>query len=41
MPVITRVVLAELAAATQAGMNRFRARPFYHEVRKRWLREEL
>ena len=41
MPIITRVVLAELAAAARAGMSRFRARPFYHERHKRWIREEL
>lgn len=41
MPLITRVVLAELAAAARSGMSRFRARPFYHERHKRWLREEL
>ena len=41
IPAITRVVLAELASAAQSGMNRFRARPFYHEHRGRWLREEL
>jgi 8-oxo-dGTP pyrophosphatase MutT (NUDIX family) len=41
MPIITRVVLSELAAAARSGMSRFRARPFYHEHRKRWLREEL
>jgi 8-oxo-dGTP pyrophosphatase MutT (NUDIX family) len=41
MPIITRVVLAELAAAARTGMSRFRARPFYHERHKRWLREEL
>jgi 8-oxo-dGTP pyrophosphatase MutT (NUDIX family) len=41
MPIITRVVLAELAAAAQSGMSRLRARPFYHERHKRWLREEL
>ena len=41
LPLITQVVLAELAAATKSGMSRFRARPFYHEQRKRWLREEL
>lgn len=41
MPIITRVVLAELEAATRSGMDRSRARPFYHEVRRRWLREEL
>jgi 8-oxo-dGTP pyrophosphatase MutT (NUDIX family) len=41
MPIITRVVLAELAAAARAGMSRFRARPFYHERHKRWVREEL
>jgi hypothetical protein len=41
MPIITRVVLAELASAAQAGMSRFRARPFYHERHKRWLRDEL
>jgi len=41
MPIITRVVLAELASAARAGMSRFRARPFYHERHKRWLREEL
>jgi 8-oxo-dGTP pyrophosphatase MutT (NUDIX family) len=41
LPLITRVVLSELAAATKAGMDRFRARPFYHSQHKRWLREEL
>ena len=41
LPLITRVVLAELAAATKSGMSRFRARPFFHERHKRWLREEL
>ena len=41
MPIITRVVLAELAAAARSGMSRFRARPFYHERHKKWLREEL
>lgn len=41
MPLITRVVLAELAAAARAGMSRLRARPFYHQGRGRWLREEL
>jgi 8-oxo-dGTP pyrophosphatase MutT (NUDIX family) len=40
-PLITRVVLAELADAARAGMNRRRARPFYHERHRRWLREEL
>ena len=41
LPLITHVVLAELAAATKAGMDRFRGRPFYRELHKRWLREEL
>ena len=41
MPIITRVILAELASAARSGMSRFRARPFYHERHKRWLREEL
>ncbi|MGA2044158.1 MAG: NUDIX hydrolase [Roseiarcus sp.] len=41
LPLITRVVLAELAAAGRAGMSRLRARPFYHHGRKRWLRDEL
>jgi 8-oxo-dGTP pyrophosphatase MutT (NUDIX family) len=41
LPLITRVVLVELAAATKAGMSRFRTRPFYHELHKRWLRDEL
>ncbi|MGO8798949.1 MAG: NUDIX hydrolase [Roseiarcus sp.] len=41
MPTITRVVLAELASAARAGMDRLRARPFYHERHRRWLREEL
>jgi 8-oxo-dGTP pyrophosphatase MutT (NUDIX family) len=41
LPLITHVVLAELAAATKAGMDRFRARPFYREQHRRWLREEL
>jgi 8-oxo-dGTP pyrophosphatase MutT (NUDIX family) len=41
LPLITHVVLAELAAATKSGMSRFRGRPFYRERHKRWLREEL
>ena len=41
LPPITRVVLADLAAATAAGMSRFRSRPFYRRRRGRWLREEL
>jgi 8-oxo-dGTP pyrophosphatase MutT (NUDIX family) len=41
LPIITRVVLAELAAAAQSGMSHFRPRPFYHEVRRHWRREEL
>ncbi len=41
MPIITRVVLGELASAAQSGMSRFRPRPFYRERHKSWLREEL
>jgi 8-oxo-dGTP pyrophosphatase MutT (NUDIX family) len=41
IPLITRVVLAELTAAARSGMSRRRARPFYHQGRGRWLREEL
>ena len=41
LPNITRVVLSELAEATSAGMSRFRARPFFRTLNKRWLREEL
>jgi 8-oxo-dGTP pyrophosphatase MutT (NUDIX family) len=41
LPLITRVVLSELAAAKKDGMSRFRPRPFYHEQHRRWLRDEL
>jgi len=41
IPLITRAVLADLDAAIASGMSRFRARPFYHEHRRTWLREEL
>jgi 8-oxo-dGTP pyrophosphatase MutT (NUDIX family) len=41
LPLITHVVLAELAAATKSGMDRFRARPFYRARHNRWGREEL
>lgn len=40
IPAITRTVLGILAEATRSGMNRFRLRPFYREVRgKAWLGE--
>ena len=31
LPLITRAVLGDLAAAAQAGMDRARPRPFYRE----------
>jgi 8-oxo-dGTP pyrophosphatase MutT (NUDIX family) len=40
-PLITRVVLAEVAAAAKAGAGKHRPRPFYHNQRGRMLREEL
>ena len=41
LPLITRAVLGDLAAATQAGMNRARPRPFYRQLRGRGWRGEL
>jgi 8-oxo-dGTP pyrophosphatase MutT (NUDIX family) len=41
LPIITRTVLDDLAAALVGGMNRWRPRPFYHQHRGKWLREEL
>jgi len=41
LPGITRIILDDLSAALDGGMNRHRPRPFYHEYRGRWLREEL
>jgi 8-oxo-dGTP pyrophosphatase MutT (NUDIX family) len=41
LPIITRTVLDDLAAALAGGMNRCRPRPFYHQHRGKWLREEL
>jgi hypothetical protein len=41
VPLITRTVLGDLAAAMQAGMDRARPRPFYRELRGRGWRGEL
>jgi 8-oxo-dGTP pyrophosphatase MutT (NUDIX family) len=41
LPLITRAVLGDLAAATQAGMDRARPRPFYRQLRGRGWRGEL
>ena len=41
LPRITRAVLDDLAAATQAGMDRARPRPFYRQRRGRSWRGEL
>ena len=41
LPQITRAVLGDLAAATQAGMDRARPRPFYRQSRGRGWRGEL
>jgi 8-oxo-dGTP pyrophosphatase MutT (NUDIX family) len=41
VPLITRAVLGDLAAATQAGMDRARPRPFYRQRRGRGWRGEL
>ncbi len=41
LPQITRAVLGDLAAATQAGMDRARPRPFYRQLRGRGWRGEL
>jgi 8-oxo-dGTP pyrophosphatase MutT (NUDIX family) len=41
LPQITRAVLGDLAAATQAGMDRARPRPFYRQRRGRGWRGEL
>jgi len=41
LPQITRAVLDDLAAATQAGMDRARPRPFYRQRRGRDWRGEL
>ncbi len=41
LPEITRVVLKDLTIALAGGMSRFRPRPFYHQMRGQWLREEL
>ena len=41
LPRITRAVLDDLAAATQAGMDRARPRPFYRQLRHRDWRGEL
>ena len=38
---ITRLALGELAAAARAGMDRFRKRPFYREMRGKAWRGEL
>jgi len=41
LPAITRIVLADLRQALDSGMNRERPRPFYRELRGKWLREDL
>jgi 8-oxo-dGTP pyrophosphatase MutT (NUDIX family) len=41
VPLITRAVLGDLAAAMQAGMNRARPRPFYRQLSGRGWRGEL
>jgi 8-oxo-dGTP pyrophosphatase MutT (NUDIX family) len=41
IPVITRTILGDLAEAARGGMSRFRARPFYRELRGKRLRGEL
>ena len=41
LPLITRAVLGDLAAATQAGMDRGRPRPFYRQLRGRSWRGAL
>ncbi len=41
VPLITRMVLGDLIAATQTGMERFRKRPFYREMRGKAWRGEL
>lgn len=41
LPQITRAVLDDLAAATRAGMDRARPRPFYRQRRGRGWRGEL
>jgi 8-oxo-dGTP pyrophosphatase MutT (NUDIX family) len=41
LPEITRLVLRDLDQALAGGMSRFRPRPFYRELRGKWLRENL
>jgi 8-oxo-dGTP pyrophosphatase MutT (NUDIX family) len=41
LPGVTRVVLDELEARIRGGFSPFMPVPFYHEVRGRWVREEL
>lgn len=41
IPAITRQVLGDLAAAESAGMDRFRPRPFYRQLRGKAWRGEL
>ena len=41
IPGITRTILGDLAEAARGGMSRFRARPFYRELRGKRLRGEL
>ena len=41
LPAITGIVLGDLGRALAGGMSRFRPRPFYRELRGRWLLEEL
>ena len=41
LPTITGVVLEELEARITAGLGPRLPVPFYHEQRRRWVREEL
>jgi 8-oxo-dGTP pyrophosphatase MutT (NUDIX family) len=41
LPAVTRVVLDELSDRIARGFGPFLPVPFYHEVRRRWMREEL
>ena len=41
IPLITRRVLGDLAAAAHSGMDRFRKRPFYRQMRGKAWRGEL
>lgn len=41
LPNITHLALDDLANALGSGLDRFRPRPFYRELRGKRLREEL